>query len=104
MALALAACAVWLNLLDPAAGERYPQFAGGTARMALVLAVLWLAIPDVLRGPAAFLYLLGGVLAVALLFRSGKNALRIVIPAMAVLGALGFLRRFTSAAKEPRRR
>lgn len=104
LALAMIAAALWLNVLDPATGERYPQFAGGTARMGLVLAVLWLAVPDVLRGPAPFLYMLGGLLAVALVFRSGKNALRILVPAMGILGVLGFLRRFTSAGAKDRSR
>lgn len=104
LAVVMIVLALWLNVFDPAAGHRYPAFAGGTVRMALVLSVLWLAIPDVVRGPAAMLYMLGAVVAVALLFKSGKNALRILIPAMGVLGVLGFLRRFTTAKSAERKR
>jgi hypothetical protein len=101
MAAFCAAAALWLNVIDPELGSRNPQFAGGASRMAFVLGMLCLALPDVMRGPAVFLYMLVGVAAVAAVFKGGRHSLKIIVPAMMVLGILSFLRRFTGG---PRRR
>jgi hypothetical protein len=95
LAVVMGAAAIWLNLIDPELGSRNPQFAGGTMRMAFVLAILWLALPDVLRGPALFFYLLVAVVAVVAMIKGGKNSLKLIVPAMMLLGVLSFLRRFT---------
>ena len=101
LTVVLGVAALWLNVFDADLGGRYPQFAGGTMRMAFVLAILWLALPDVLRGPALFFYLLVAVVAVVAMIKGGKNSLKLIVPAMMLLGVLSFLRRFTGG---PQRR
>lgn len=96
MTVATAVAAVWLNWLDPALGDAYPQFASGTVRMAPVLAVVWLAMPEVRRGPGAIIFAVGLVVAIAMLFQSGKTGLRFLLPALGVLFVIGYLRRLTT--------
>lgn len=104
--LFMAAIAFWLNVLDPALGEQYPQFAAGSVRMTPVLAVIWLAMPDVMRGPQALLFIVAVVCAVALMFKSGKTGLKFIVPAIGVLLFIGWLRRFTAilGGRPPTRR
>lgn len=80
-------------------GDEYQVLTASSARIGLILAVLWLALPDVMRGPAVFLYMLVGVVAVAAVFKGGRHSLKIIVPAMMVLGILSFLRRFTGGPR-----
>jgi hypothetical protein len=88
--------ALWLNVVDPALGDEYPQFAAGAIRMAPVLAVVWLALPEVRRGPGAILFMVGVVCAVAIAFKSGRTGLKFLVPALGVLMALAWFRRITA--------
>jgi hypothetical protein len=84
--------ALWLNFVDDYGNQ---MFAASSARLTFIFAVLWLAMPDVLRGPALFFYLLVAVVAVVAMIKGGRNSLKIIVPAMFALGVLSFLRRFT---------
>lgn len=97
LCLFMAAAALWLNWLDPELGDQYPQFQAGAVRMFPVLAVLWLAMPEMQRGPGSILFLFAALVAVMLIFSSGKTALKFVVPAVSVLLVLGYLRKLTAA-------
>src|SRR5262245_49042032 len=96
LCLLLAAVALWLNFLDRELGAKYPQFQSGALRMAAVLAVLWLAAPEMKRGPGGILFLFAFLCAVAMLFSHGKTALKFLVPAVAVLLVIGYLRKVTA--------
>jgi len=96
LCLVLAVVAVWLNWLDPELGSRYPQFQAGALRMFPVLAVLWLAFPELNRAPGSIVILFVAIAAMALLFGRGKMGLKFLLPAISVLLVLGYLRRFTA--------
>jgi hypothetical protein len=96
LCLLMAAVAVWLNWIDPELGSRYPQYKGGAIRMFPVLAVLWLAMPEMKRGPGSIIFLFAVLVAVMLIFSSGKTALKFVVPAVSVLLVLGYLRKLTA--------
>ena len=91
-----AVVALWLNLIDRGLGARYTMLQASSLRMTPVLAVLWLAFPEMRRGPGGVLFLLAVVCAVALAFAKGKAALKFLIPAIIALFVLGYLRRFTT--------
>jgi hypothetical protein len=108
LCLLMAAAALWLNVLDPDTGANYPQFQSGSLRMAAVLAVLWLALPEMKRGPGGILFLFAMLCAVVMVFSKGKHALKFLVPAITVLLVLGYLRKLTAAfggrpRDEPRR-
>lgn len=94
LAIAMALLALWLNVIAPDAGEEI--FKSGSIRMTAVLVVLWLAFPETQRGPAG-LIIVGGLMVAILFFKkAGSMGFKIIIPAVAVLSALAYLRRFTS--------
>jgi len=104
LCLLMAVIAVWLNWLDPELGEQYKQFQAGSIRMFPVLAVLWLAMPEMQRGPGSILFLFAVLVAVMLIFSSGKTALKFLVPALSVLLLLGYLRKLTAVfGAKPRR-
>lgn len=96
LALVMAAVALWLNFFNPDLGESQAMFQSGSVRMTAVLAVLWLAFPETQRGPIGLAIV--GSLIVAILFfkRAGSMGFKIIFPAIAVLSALAYLRRFTT--------
>lgn len=96
LAIVCAAAAIWLNWVDPELKKQYPQFAAGTLRMLPVLAVIWLAIPELRRGPGAIFFIIAVVVAIAMMFRAGRHGIKFILPAVGVLMLLGYLRRFTS--------
>lgn len=96
LAVVFAAVAAWLHWLDPELGRQYPQFAAGTLRMLPVLMILWIAAPELRRGPGAIFFIIAVVVAIALLFRAGRSSIKFILPAIGVLMLLGYLRRFTS--------
>lgn len=96
LCLLLAVVALWLNWLDPELGEAYPMFAAGSIRMFPVVGVLWLAMPEMNRGPGAILFLFAVLVAVVMIFSSGKTALKFLVPAISVLLVLGYLRKLTA--------
>jgi hypothetical protein len=96
LCLLMAAVALWLNVIDKELGAEYPQFQSGALRMAAVLAVLWLAVPEMKKGPGAILFLFALLCAVAMLFSSGKTALKFLVPAVSVLLLIGYLRKVTA--------
>jgi hypothetical protein len=98
IALLFGIAAIWFNFVDDYDNQ---MVAASSARLAFIFAVLWLALPDVMRGPAMFFYMLVAVVAVAAVIKGGKNSLKLIVPAMLVLGILSFLRRFTGTL--PRR-
>jgi len=98
LTVAFGFAALWLNFVDDYGNQ---MVAASSARITFILAVLWLAMPDVLRGPAVFFYMLVAVVAVAAMVKGGKNSLKILVPAMLVIGVLSFLRRFTGG-RSPR--
>ncbi|MCE9604190.1 MAG: hypothetical protein K8U03_04720 [Planctomycetia bacterium] len=93
----MALMALWLNVFDRATGDTYAALQSGSVRMTAVLAVLWLALPDTTKGPGVWIFLGALVFAVAMLSRAGKLGFKAVIPLIAILSALAFLRKFTSA-------
>jgi hypothetical protein len=93
LCLVLAAVAVWLNVLDPARGNENPAIQSGAVRMTAVLAMLWLALPEIQRGPRAILVLFAVLCVVAVVYRNG---LKFIVPAILVLLLLGYLRKFTA--------
>jgi predicted outer membrane lipoprotein len=99
LTVAFALAAIWLNFVDDYGNQ---MVAASSVRITVVLAILWLALPDVMRGPAVFFYMLVAVVAVAAMVKGGKNSLKILVPAMFVIGVLSFLRRFTGGGS-PRR-
>jgi uncharacterized BrkB/YihY/UPF0761 family membrane protein len=94
LAIGMGLLALWLNVIDPEAGELV--FKSGSLRMTAVLAVLWLAFPETQRGPIGWMIV--GSLIAAILFvnKAGKMGIKIIVPMIAVLGALAYLRRFTT--------
>ena len=96
LCLLMAAAAVWLNWINPELGEQYPQFRAGAIRMFPVLAVLWLAMPEMKRGPGSILFLFAALCAIVMVFSSGKTALKFLVPAISVLMLLGYLRKVTA--------
>lgn len=98
LCLTVGAIALWLNVLDPDLGARYAMFQSGSLRMVPVLAVLWLAMPEIQKGGAGgILFMFAMLCAVAMVFARGKTALKFLVPAIGVLLVLGYLRRFTAA-------
>jgi hypothetical protein len=97
LAIVLAGVGVWLNWLDPELGAEHPMIAAGAIRMVPVLAVLWLAMPEMKRGPGGILFLFAFLCAIAVIFSSGKTALKFIVPAISVLLVLGYLRKLTTA-------
>jgi len=97
LAVACGVVALWSYFWG---GDEYQMLTASSARIGFILAVLCLALPDVMRGPAVFLYMLAAVAAVAALFRGGRHSLKILVPAMVLLGILSFLRRFTAGGKK----
>jgi hypothetical protein len=96
LAVVCAVAAAWLNWFDQDLGKQYPYFAASTLRMFPVLAVLWLAAPELRRGPGAIFFILAVVIAIAMVFRAGRSGVKFIVPAIGVLMFLGYLRRFTS--------
>lgn len=97
LCLAMGAIALWLHVLDPELGAKYAMFQSGSLRMVPVLAVLWLALPEMQKGGAGgILFLFAMLCAVAMVFARGKTALKFLVPAIGVLMLLGYLRRFTT--------
>lgn len=97
LAVAMAGVALWLNVIDPAAGESYQAVAAGSVRMTAVLAILWIALPDARKGAGMWLFVVAAIIALTILIGRGKIGLKIIVPAVAALGVLAFLRRFTAA-------
>lgn len=96
LAVVMGGIAVWLRWIDPELGKQYPQFAAGTLRMLPVLVVLWIAAPELSRGPGAIFFIIGIVVAIAVMFQAGRHGIKFILPAIGVLMFLGYLRRFTS--------
>lgn len=97
LCLLVGAIALWLNVLDPELGAKYAMFQSGSLRMVPVLAVLWLALPEMQKGGAGgILFLFAMLCAVAMVFARGKTALKLLVPAIGALMLLGYLRRFTA--------
>lgn len=96
LAIAMGVVALWLHVLDPELGDSQEIFKSGSLRMTAVLAVLWLAFPETQRGPIGWV-IVGGLIAAILFFKkAGSMGFKIIIPAIAVLSALAYLRRFTA--------
>jgi hypothetical protein len=93
LCLFMAAVAVWLNWLDPELGDKHLQFQSGSLRMTAVLAMLWLALPEIQRGPRTVIFLFVTLCVVAVVFRNG---LKIAVPAISILLVLGYLRKLTA--------
>jgi hypothetical protein len=96
LAAACGAVALWSYFWG---GDDYKFLTSACVRIGFILAVLCLALPDVMRGPAVLLYILAGIAAVAAMFRGGRHTLKILVPALTVLGILSFLRRFTGGPR-----
>ena len=92
----MAIAALWLNVIDEELGNRYAAMQSGTVRMTAVLAVLWLALPETTKGPAIWIAFGVLIVGIVLLPRAGKIGIKVIAPALAILGALAYLRRFTS--------
>ncbi len=97
LALFCAVTALWLYVLAPELGEQYPAFAAGSLRMLPVLAVLWIAFPEIKSAPGALLFIVALICGIAMMFKAGPRSLKFILPAIGVLMLLGYLRRFTSA-------
>lgn len=96
LAVVMALVALWLNVVDRELGESYGAFQSGSLRMTAMLAVLWLALPDASKiGPKAWLVVCALIAAIFLV--RGKMLVKVLVPAIAVLSALAYLRRFTDA-------
>jgi hypothetical protein len=94
LTLAMGAAALWLNVVDPAAGESYPAVAAGSIRMTAVLVILWIALPEARKGAGMWLFIVAAIIGATILIGRGKIGLKIIIPAITILAALAFLRRF----------
>lgn len=96
LAIGMGLVALWLHVLDPELGDSQEIFKSGSLRMTAVLAVLWLAFPETQRGPIGWA-IVGGLIATILFFKkAGSMGFKIILPAIAVLSALAYLRRFTT--------
>jgi hypothetical protein len=96
LAILMGLAALWLNVVDREYGASQPALQSGSLRMTAVLAVLWLAFPETQRGPIGWIFV-GGLIAAILFFKkAGSMGFKIIIPAIAVLSALAYLRRFTT--------
>ena len=95
-ALVMAAVALWLNFFNPDLGESQAMFQSGSVRMTAVLAVLWLAFPETQRGPIGLAIVGSLIAAIFFVNKAGKMGFKIVVPMIAVLSALAYLRRFTT--------
>lgn len=96
LAIGMALVALWLNVIDRGLGEEYAAFQSGSVRMTAMLAVLWLALPDASKiGPKAWLVVCALIAAIFLV--RGKMFVKLLVPAIAVLSTLAYLRRFTAA-------
>ena len=96
LCLVLAVAALWLNIVDPELGDRYKAFQSGSIRMLPILAVLWLALPELNRGRGSLLFLAAFLCAAVLMLGIGKTGLKFAIPAIGLLLFIGYLRRFTA--------
>lgn len=92
----MALAALWLNVIDEELGSRYAALQSGTMRMTAVLVVLWLALPEATKGPAIWIVFGVLIVGIVLLPKAGKLGIKVIAPALAVLGALAYLRKFTS--------
>ncbi|MGC3969084.1 MAG: hypothetical protein QM775_17495 [Pirellulales bacterium] len=99
LTLVMAGVALWLNVFDKAAGESYAAVAAGSVHMTAVLAILWIALPEARQGAGMWLFAVAAIIAVTILIGRGKVGLKVIVPAIAILGALAFLRRFTAALR-----
>jgi len=95
LAIVMAIVALWLNVIDEDLGKRNAALQSGSMRMAAVLAILWLALPETMKGPAVWIIAGALIVGVVLLPKAGKMGFKVIAPAIAILGALAYLRRFT---------